>query len=393
MRLALFGASGFAIAVALAAASDCAVAKGYTVVHTFGGSDGSNPFGALITDGHHNFYGTTNQGGTANLGTVFKIAADGTQSVLHSFTGGSDGSGPRGSLVRDKQGNLYGTTWGGGSGAGGTIFKIATDGTESVLYAFTGGSDGSLPEASLALDKSGNLYGTASSGGNDGGGTIFELSAGGTFSVLYTFTFGSDGGIPFSSLLRDSAGNLYGTTTFGGDNTCGSDGCGVVFRFGSDGTYKVLHTFENTDGASPEAGLAADKAGNLYGTTLLGGDNCFGTTCGVVFELPPDGSSYSVLYTFTGGSDGGEPSSVPVVDVKGNVYGTARIGGSGCSVGCGTVFKVTPQGTESVLHAFAGPNDGSDPLGGVILIKKTLFGTADEGGNGANEGVTFKLKD
>jgi uncharacterized repeat protein (TIGR03803 family) len=217
------------------------------VLYNFtGGADGSHPYGGLIQDSQGNFYGTTSQGGTgsgcglAGCGVVFKFAADGTETVLYSFTGGADGSGPLAGLLLDGQGNLYGTTAGGGSptcdGIGcGVVFKVTLKGAETALYSFLGGTDGATPQTALIMDGQGNLYGTTYGGGNlscngSSCGTVFKVSATGEETVLYRFTGSTDGGIPLAGLVMDSQGNLYGTTESGGFTSCGLGGCGVVFK-------------------------------------------------------------------------------------------------------------------------------------------------------------------
>jgi uncharacterized repeat protein (TIGR03803 family) len=307
------------------------------------------------------------------------------ETVLYAFQGGSDGASPQASLIADKAGSLYGTTYNGGGATGcfggcGTVFRLAPDGTETVLYAFQGGNDGEYPYAGLIADKGGNLYGTTSEGagtGCDDGqgcGTVFKLTADGTLTVLHTFAGGSDGGEPEAGLIADKTGNLYGTTYEGGGTGCEmSLGCGTVFEVMPDGTETVLYRFcaqQNcTDGGYPAAGLIADKAGNLIGTTSSGGDvNGDGT----VFKLAPNGTE-TVLYTFCARkkcADGGTPVAALIEDKKGNLYGTTELGGAYCEgdggLGCGTVFRLAPDGTETVLHSFTGRHDGSSPVGSLI---------------------------
>ncbi len=371
---------------------------GLRVLHAFDRSDGDNPEGALVEDSVGNLYGTTVSGGSGG-GTVFKLAPDGTESVLHSFTGGSDGSEPVG-LIMDEAGNLYGTTRYGGSagceGSGcGTVFKLAPDGTETVLYAFAGENDGTFPNSGVIEDKAGNLYGTTDEGGNTGCGygcgTVFKLAPSGTETVLYAFTGGSDGATPSAGLIEDSTGNLYGTTYQGGNNSCTDGfGCGTVFKIAPDGTETTLYTFKGgTDGGTPDSALIADSAGNFYGETSEGGGTgCSGYGCGTVFELAADGTE-TVLYSFCrkrGCSDGAGPSAGLISDKAGNLYGTTEGGGSGsCGIGedlgCGTIFEVAPEGTETVLHAFLNVmSHGYDP-GGLMRDKEGhLIGTTEEGG-------------
>jgi uncharacterized repeat protein (TIGR03803 family) len=233
------------------------------------------------------------------------------ETVLYSFKGGSDGSNPAAGLIVDSSGNLYGTTFNGGGGSGcgsdfgcGTAFKLAPDGTETVLHAFTGGSDGGLPEAGLIADGSSNLYGTAYQGGASNLGVVFKLAPDGTETVLYSFKGGGDGGVPAGTLIADSSGNLYGTTSEGGGSGCFGNGCGTVFKLAPDGTETVLHAFTGgSDGAHPNVALIADGAGNLYGTTGGGGITLCYEGCGTVFKLAPDGTE-TVLHAFTGAATG-----------------------------------------------------------------------------------------
>jgi uncharacterized repeat protein (TIGR03803 family) len=242
----------------------------------------------------------------------------------------------------DAAGNLYGTTYYGGAYFGGTVFKLDTSGTETVLYNFTG-ADGLDPDGGLILDKAGNLYGTASSGGAGGFGTVFKLNTSG-MTVLYSFTGGADGSNPSSGLVMDAAGNFYGTTVFGGGYGCRSNCGGTVFMVDKTGKETVLYSFlGGTDGNNPYSGLVRDAAGNLYGTTLYGGgDGCAGRGCGTVFMVDKTGKEI-ILHSFTGGTDGGSPGDL--VRAAGNLYGITKYGGNlSCNPpnGCGVVFKVTP---------------------------------------------------
>ncbi len=391
-------------------------------------SDGTFPSAGLIADSSGNLYGTTFNGGGSGCGflgpgpgcgVAFKLSPDGTSyKVLHAFAGGaSDGGGP-GKLLADGSGNLYGTTFeGGGTGCGlggpppgpppgcGVVFKLSPEGTYKVLHSFGGSpSDGASP-SNLLADGSGNLYGTTANGGASGRGVVFKLLPdGSSYKILHSFAGGaSDGSAPIGALFADSNGNLYGTTLGGGGTTgCFGQGCGVVFKLSADGTYKVLHSFTGgaSDGANPVANLIADSSGNLFGTTLGGGGStsCGGgatSGCGVVFKLSPDGTSYKVLHFFTGGaSDGGLPLGNLIADNSGNLYGTTDLGGGiGCAGGCGTVFKLAPDGTSyKVLHSFAGfPSDGANPITDLIADSSgNLYGTTG-GGGGADSGTVFKL--
>jgi uncharacterized repeat protein (TIGR03803 family) len=305
-----------------------------------------------------------------------------TESVLHRFTG-KDGAGPIAGLIFDTAGNLYGTTALGGRDNVGTVFKLMpnTDGswTETVLHSFTGGLDGRNPSAGLIFDTAGNLYGTTQGEFGHTSGNVFKLMPNSdrswTETVLYSFTGGADGGFPFAGLIFDTARNLYGTTHMGG-----RDNLGTVFKLmpNSDGSWTetVLHSFTlGPDGQGPDDGLIFDTAGNLYGTTQYGGPDDAGT----VFKLMPnsDGSwTETVLYSFTGGADGFEPQAGLIFDTAGNLYGTTPGGGA---AGLGVVFKLVPNSNgkwkETVLHSFF-DHPGADPFPGVIFdAKGNLYGT------------------
>jgi uncharacterized repeat protein (TIGR03803 family) len=326
-----------------------------------------------------------------------------TFKVLHTFTGSPDGMQPTSLL--EMNGTLYGTTSSGGHYGFGTIFKVNSQGKESVLYSFTGGQDGANPIA-LVPDDKGNVYGVAQNGGNSGCsiiypftgcGVIFKVSSNSKLTVLYRFSGGTDGALP-QGLVIGPSGDLYGVAEFGGDLGCGVGmgyGCGVVFRLSPSGNETVLYTFSNSaDGALP-GGLSADSAGNLFGTTSLGGSiggSCF-YGCGVVFELKTTGKEIP-LYTFTDGPDGAFPNGSLLIDSKGSLYGTASAGGNlsgDCSfmAGCGLVFKVSTAGAETVLYTFSGP-DGNAPRAGLLASKGKVYGDTQIGGVG-NFGTVFVL--
>jgi uncharacterized repeat protein (TIGR03803 family) len=239
-----------------------------TVIYSFtGGVDGGHPYGGLIQDSAGNFYGTTNNGGAYNFGAVFKIAS-GNESVLHSFRGSPDGAMPYGGLNLDSADNLYGTTYGGGALNFGTVFKVNSAGSESVLHSFNGTTDGAYSSSTLTMDSSENLYGTANQGGTDQEGTVFKISNTGKFSLLHTFSSRPHGANPAAGMLLDSNGMLYGTTTEGGD----SDDDGTVFELTTTGTFTLLHTFASGHlGNYPYTGLISDPSGNIYGGTESGG--------------------------------------------------------------------------------------------------------------------------
>ncbi len=262
-----------------------------TVLHRFRGypADGATPYGTLIQDNDGNLYDTTLTGGASHSGTVFEVSKTGHETVLFSFMrnifGGA--SFPYAGVIRDSSGNLYGTTYRGGILGAGSVFKPSKAGQERALYNFTGGPDGGYPVGELMRDGSGNLYGTTEGGGIYKWGTVFKVTQTGQETVLYAFTGGFDGFYPYAGLVRDAKGNLYGTTLQGGNHDAGT-----VVKLDEEGVETVLYSFTGgADGAYPEAGLSMDKAGNLYGTTSEGGDTACGDGdgygCGVVFKITP----------------------------------------------------------------------------------------------------------
>jgi uncharacterized repeat protein (TIGR03803 family) len=345
---------GWLSAAALALAS-VQPATAISILKEFQGdpSDGQFPKSAVVGDGAGNLYGTTLNGGGADKGTVFTVKANGTGfTVLHSFTGSAaDGDSPYGSLVLDGSGNLYGTTFNGGGADVGTVFTVKSDGTGfAVLHSFSWSStDGRNPQASLVLDGAGNLYGTTTYGGVSDAGTVFMVKTDGTgFTVLHSFTgSAADGDSPYGSLVLDGAGNLYGTTTYGGVSDAGT-----VFTVKTNGTgFALLHSFAGgaTDGRSPQASLILDGSGNLYGTTVYGG----GADVGTVFTVKTSGTGFALLHSFANVlSDGIYPRGSLVLDGSGNLYCTTSSGGAS---GVGTVFTVKTNGTGfALLHSFAG---------------------------------------
>ena len=347
------------------------------------------------------------------MAIVFATAAgwsSDTQTVLYTFqgihTGKSDGSSPYGGLLADSAGNLYGTTYYGGTACAllktkgcGTVYEVSPSSsgawTETVLYRFSGGADGAFPTSKLLSDASGNMYGTTYDGGSTaqcsaGCGTIFELSpsaSGWTFTTIYTFAGGSDGSNPECGLIFDASGNLYGTTAFGGDMTLGIGG-GTVFELALSAggwTKTILFTFPNSgslsQGVFPIAGLTFDAAGNLYGTASQGGSfnqngGCSNGGCGTVFRLTPSstGWRYGLLYTFQG-PKGIQPNASLVIDQTGNLYGTTN----NALAGAGVVFELSPtaqgQWKLTLLHVFNG-SDGIVPQGLLMDASGNLFGTS-----------------
>jgi len=379
-------------------------AQNFTDLYNFTGPpDGEYPYNvSLVRDAAGNLYGTTAGGGTgpcsglglSGCGTVFEVNASGTETVLYSFcpqSGCADGQWPFAGLVRDAAGNLYGTTYEGGASGYGTVFELTPQQgggwTEAVLHSFAGPpNDGSGPWASLVLDTSGNLYGTTWQGGSFSTlGTVFKVSKTGKETVLHSFSGSpNDGANPrFGSLVMDKVGNLYGVTSSGGV----TPGNGTVFKMNTTGAETVLYSFcpqsGCSDGQTPYGSPAMDRQGNLYGTTEYGGS--FGD--GVVWKLSKNGTE-TVLHNFAGGpSDGANPVAGVIIDAKGDLYGESYEGGSS---GDGAAYKLNKKGRLTLLHSFAGP-DGTNPLGGVIRdASGNLYGTAYEGGSDGY-GTVWKL--
>ncbi len=394
---------GVTFALLMLAAHDSAQAK-FKVLHAFsGGTDGCYPVGGLIRDGAGNLYGTT-AGGTCNsCGTVFEIPRGSSETVLYTFTCGADGEGPNDTLLMDKKGNLYGGTVLGGSIGCGVIFKVTPGGNETTFHDFAGSpSDGCVAQGTLIMDGNGNIFGTTSAGGKYDGGTVFELSAKGIETVLYSFCRRDhcpDGELPVGGLYMDAATNLYGTTQSGGTPGCGNE-CGTVFKLEAGGKETVLYAFKGPpgDGNGPDDTPIEDGSGNFYGTLFNGGHKgCYTDEgCGAVFALAPDGRE-SVLHFFTGKrGDGANPVAGGIRDAAGNLYGATQYGGGrDCELirelGCGTVFELAPDGSETVLYAFGKGTKGAYPVGGLVADKAGhLYGTASEGG-AHGFGSVFKI--
>ena len=350
---------------------------GETPLYGFsGGADGANPFAGLTLGTDGNFYGTTYQGGASNDGTVFKITPGGTLTTLHSFSG-TDGEYPHGVLALGADGSFYGTTYQGGAGNDGTVFKITPSGTLTMLHAFAG-DDGLDPLAGLVLGTDGNFYGTTSNGGSGGsGGTVFNITPSGTFTLLHSFVGNSGGSGSSASLVVGTDGNFYGTTTGGG-----AGGDGTVFKITPSGTLTTLHSFSSSDGAFPQAGLAVGSDGNLYGTTYIGGTGNNGT----VFEITPSGT-LTTLHFFTG-SDGMNPWAPMMLGADGNLYGTTFYG---ATYGLGTVFSVSTTGTVTSIYSFGSAASGAQPVAGLVQGNDgDLYGTTSEGG-GCGAGNVYKF--
>ncbi len=382
-----------------------AIAQTENVLYSFqGGNDGTNPSTGLVADSAGNLFGTTTEGGSAGYGVVYELSPSQgggwTQTVIHTFQG-SDGAAPAAGLIFDKAGNLYGTTSTGGTKHVGTVFQLTPSGggwTETVLHSFTD-KDGSHPLASLIFDQAGNLYGTTLFGGHTHGGVVFQLTlSGGVWkeTVLHTFTGRKDGIDPAASLIFDQSGDqngvLYGTTM-----------AGNVFKLTPPKAGHTKWMFKNVYdlGSGPDGGplssgtLLAGTHGVLYGTQKFGNGPA---NAGAVFQLTPPAKrgawTATTIYRFNGGSDGLYPYAGVIADAAGNLYGTTA--GDGQTY-FGTVFKLTPpaqQGgswTKTNLYAFTGGHDGSSPDAGVIFGNGgALYGTTAGGGAYGN-GTVFVI--
>jgi len=334
------------------------------------------PEGSVVLDRNGNLYGTTTL-----PGAVFKIDRTGKESTFFNLNGGSVGEFPRGALTIDTAGNLYGLA-DGGTGGSGVLYKLNPQGQETILFAFQGGLHTTSPKepaGGVLLGKNGIIFGAAQFGNNQscqiGCGSIFALDAAGNMHFLHQFTGGTDGANPIGPLTQDAEGNLYGVTQSGGDHSCPESfedqgaGCGVVFKIARNLKFTVLHTFAGgADGAIPQGGLLIDSAGNLFGTAVKGGIAENGT----IYEIAKDGT-YSVVHRFTQ-AEATNPNGGLVSDEAGNLYGTAQLGGD---QNLGTVFEMTPDESVKVLHNFQGLEDGAVPLAGLFRDRAGhLFGTA-----------------
>lgn len=403
----------FTIAILASSLTGAAFADGpERALHRFKLQSGNMPMyygGRLAMDKSGNLYGTTEQDGSrrANCGTVYELTPSSdkrtwTNTVLYHFAGGTDGCGPESGVTFDSAGNLYGTTWSGGSLGNGTIYELVPqpggDWTEQVLYSFPDYNDGWFP-VSLILDKAGNLYG-AMPGYPNGYGEVFELIPGEggvwTYNVVYAFQNGPDGELPLGGLTMDKSENLYGTT-FGASGDCRRSGCGTIFRLkrptnnGDPWSKTVLYRFTGEDdGAVPAGGVTFDAAGNLFCTTEYGG-NSIGD--GTVFELKRDGT-HSVIHAFDRTTEGFRPMSRVVFDDAGNLYGSTFFSRG---AGSGAIFKLSPDGTggwiATTLYSFTGGMDGGiDPSSPILgPLQRVLYGTTAGGGFPTGTGVVFGI--
>lgn len=405
-RIGLRAATAALALVIAVLAAPSTQAQTFTVIHNFtGGQDGANPVVGVAMDRAGNLYGTTYAGGADGYGTVFRLSYKGAGWIftpLYAFKGGNDGANPEGVVAVGADGSFYGSTYEGGNGlcsdGCGTVFNLRPpptapisaleSWTETVLYRFTGSPDGECPTGPVIFNATGSIYLTAEYGGRFGDGAVVRLmpsNGGWTESVIYNFTGRSDGYAPFSGVIFDNSGNLYGTT---GGYT--SYGFGTVDEFtpsGSEWVENTLYAFQGgNDGEGSAGGLIMDEAGNLYGTTDLAGSGGGGT----VFELLPSNDSWTlaVVYSFSG--SGGSVAAL-IMDATGALYGTTVQDGAHQY---GSVFKLAPSNgawTYTSLHDFTGGSDGAYPYGSLILGPNgSLYGTASAGG-AYGYGVVFEI--
>ena len=393
----------FAVVFALALTAWASTEK---VLWNFeGGSDGSGPWSNyFISDAKGNLYAATAAGGTYGAGVVFMLTPAGKETVLYEFKGQSngDGAGPHGHLTFDAKGNIYGTTQNGGTNDTGTVYELSPKSgggwTEKVIYTFSAaGADGADPSGGMTIAADGTMYSTTPDGGAFGAGTVFSLkktSKGWKQTVILNLNGSSEGGYPYEGLMMDAAGNLYGAAPTGG-----ASGQGVIYRLShtkQGWVDTVLHNFtgQNGDGSGLYwIDLISDKSGNIYGATSFGGTNGTGMVWELVYSESKKTYSESILYEFgaSGSGDGNNPYGGLGMDSKGNLYGTALNGGSS---NLGAFYKLTKQGKtwkETIVHSFTGANDGAQPTGNpYINAKGRLYGMTETGGT-SNLGIVYRI--
>jgi uncharacterized repeat protein (TIGR03803 family) len=395
-HMQIFARYGAVLVIAISLTLAAAIplhAQTFTLLHSFSGTDGSYPYAGLVQSTGGSLFGTTSSGGAFSGGTVFKMSTGGTLTNIYSFCALSscaDGTDPRDPLVQALNGSLYGTSFGGGPfSSPGTIFKMTTSGTLSTLYTFCALSsctDGDTPFGGLVQALNGSLYGTTYGGGAHANGTIFDIkTSGGALTTLYNFCSLNgcgDGISPQATLIQGTDNSFYGTTFDGGAFSY----YGTVFKITTGGVLTTLHSFDGTDGDEPVGGLVQAKDGNYYGTTQTDGANGYGT----VFKIS-SGGTFTTLYNFCtmlSCADGSTPVAGLIQGSDGNLYGTTFGGGAHNE---GTVFSIPiTGGTVTTLHSFDG-SDGNQPWGALVQdTNGTFYGTTYSGG-ASNLGTVFSL--
>jgi uncharacterized repeat protein (TIGR03803 family) len=348
---------------------------------SFGGTNGANPVAGLVQGKDGNFYGTTAVGGANGFGSLFQLTLSGTLATLISFDRTNNGANPGAALVQGSDDAFYGTTDNGGADDNGTIFKVTTGGTLATLVSFNG-TNGSQPHAPLVQGQDGNFYGTTELGGANQDGTAFQMLTNGTLTSLASFDHNHSGSSPCAGLVQAADGNFYGAAYLGGTN-----GHGAMFRLATNGALTTLYSFTGGgDGANPFAGLTQGADGMLYGTTFSGGTNGYGT----VFKMTTNGT-LTTLVSF-GNTNGAYPQAALLLASDGNFYSTTKNGGAYTNQfgsGYGTVFKLTTNGTLTTLASFNGTN-GAHPLGLVQTLDGSFYGTTADGGTN-DYGTVFQL--
>ena len=370
--LSLFGVSAFG--------------QNYVIRHNFGiGTDGNYPNYGVTFDRSGNMYGTTLGGGNNGTiaGVIWEITSSGSYKVLHNFGSSGDGANPKGGVTIDRSGNLFGTTVGGGTNGGGTVWEITSSGTYQKIHDFGADTDGLGPESSVTVDNSGNLFGTTFfNHPADAVGILWEISTAGNYRILHKFGSGADAAAPYAKVVIDGSGNIFGTSYGGGANNVGS-----IWEMSSTGQFQVLHSFNSdSDGCNPITGVTIDGAGNLFGTT--GGSGGTGTGPGTVWELSNSGL-FLTLHSFGSSGDGWQPEGEVTFDASGNMYGTAvnQVENSG-----GVLWTIN-NGTYQILHQFGSGSDGYTPRSAVTVDSSgNLFGTTSHGGiNGFTGGIVYEI--
>ena len=382
----------FTVIAIITFTADAAQAQRFEILYSFPRYSDGSPYAGLLLDSAGNLYGTAAGSAcfapTDEYGNVFEISSDGAESIVHSFDV-TDGLCPFDSLIADEAGNLYGTTLDGGPYGVGNVFKLDPGGNETNLYNFNAGpngsADGCYPYAGLLRDGAGNLYGTTSRCGAYMQGVVFKIDTNGNETVLHNFS-GPDGAYPYGGLIMDAVGNLYGTTAAGG-----SSALGVLYKLTPKGKLVLLHSFTGNgiDGCNPDGKPLRDNSGNFFGTA----SNCGAFDLGNVWKIGKNGSE-TVLHNFAGGSsDGAQPSDAGLIsDGQGNLYGVTSSGGPSSY---GTVYKVSVDGTFTLLHKFSATMAGAgarDPQGSLVMdAKGNLYGTTSAGGDGDGNGTVWTL--